>query len=137
MNKNRKSVDKKVRKNQAKEVKKAQKMYAEPEEAPRTDKLRTAESLKKYPTKSRKALKPLVEKVAKGMEIKKTQRKATVSKRTSPSEPHQHESPPAYCHREGAVWEKTVVKQSVGKAKALTSKMDERASKSPAAKRKK
>ncbi|MBS0629779.1 MAG: hypothetical protein JSS30_06095 [Verrucomicrobia bacterium] len=137
MNKTRKSVDKNVRKKQAKEIKKAQAAYAEAEEAPRTDKLKTAESLKKYPVKTKKSLKPLVEEVVKEMAIKKKKRKASVSKRTTPSELDLHESPRAYAHREGERWEKTIVKQNVGKGKALTAKIVKRASKTTTAKRKK
>jgi hypothetical protein len=137
MNKNKKSLPIQVRKKQAKVIKKAEQDYAQAEEVlERTDKLKVKEALKKLPPKPRKAKTALVESVVKGMEAKKKKKKG-VSKRTTPSELDLHESPRAYSHREGERWEKTLVKQNVGKAKSLVAKMAKRASKSPAAKRKK
>jgi len=137
MNKNQKSLPIQIKKKQSKVIKKAEQAYAVAEEAvERTDTLKTKESLKKYPPKKRKTKEALVEGVVKGMEAKKKKKKA-VSKRTTPSELDLHESPRAYSHREGERWEKTLVKQNVGKAKSLVAKMAKRASKSPTAKRKK
>lgn len=137
MNKNKKSLPIQVKKKQSKIIKKAEHEFAEAKEAvERTDILKVKESLKKLPPKSRKQKTALVESVVKGMEAKKKKKKA-VSKRTTPDEMHYHESPRAYSHREGERWEKTLVKQNVGKAKSLVAKMAKRASKSPTAKRKK
>ncbi len=133
MNKTRKPLDNQNRKKQAKEVKKGQKILSEPEELSRTDTLTVAKALKKLPSKTKKADKALVESLVKNMEVKKTKLNAKHSKRTTPSEIDTHESAPAYVHKEGARWEKTVVKQSVGKGKALTSKIVKRATKTPKA----
>lgn len=137
MNKNRKPLPSQTRKKQAKEIKKAQKTLSQPKKLARTDTLEVKESLKKYPPKNRKAKAALIDSVVEGMEIKKKRKKAAVSKRTNPEEVDFHESPRAYAHREGARWEKTLVKQNVGKAKSLVAKMAKRASKSPTTKRKK
>lgn len=136
MNKSRKPADKQVRKNQAKEVKKGQQLLTKPQEAPRSDKLKTAELVKRYPAKTKKALKAAVEETVKEMQVKKTKRKSSTSKRTTPSELDLHESPRAYAHREGARWEKTIVKQNVGEGKALRARIAKRASKSTSAKKK-
>lgn len=121
----------KTQKKQAKEVKKGQKILSESEEMPRTDTLTVAKALKKYPAK-----KALVESVVKSMEVKKTKAKAKQSKRTNPETMDFHESPRASSHIEGERWEKTVVKQSVGKGKALTSKIVKRATKAPVKRKK-
>lgn len=131
MNKTRRPLTNQTRKKQAKEVKKGQKILSEPEELGRSDTLKVAKSLKKYPAKSQKASKALIDSVVKNMEVKKTKAKAKRSKRTTPSEMDMHESPRASTHIEGERWEKTLVKQSVGKGKALTSKIVKRASKAP------
>lgn len=131
MNKTRRPLDNQTRKKQAKEVKKGQKILSEPEELPRTDTLTATKALKKYPAKSQKADKAVVESLVKNMEIKKKKAKAKQSKRTTPSELDLHESPRASSHIEGERWEKTIVKQSVGKGKALTSKIVKRATKAP------
>lgn len=136
MNKSRKPLTSAARKKNQKETKKGQKILSEPAELPRTDTLTPAAALKKLPAKRKKVEKPLIEAVVKGMEIKKKKKAAKVSKRTTPDEVDFHESPRAYAHQEGARWEKTVVKQNIGSGKALTAKLQKRAARAPAKKKK-
>lgn len=125
MNRNRRPLDKKNRKDVEKQVKKGQEELSE-EELLRSDQLSPEEALAKYPKKRQKVEKPLMDSTVKGMEIKKKKKQAKHSKRTTPGEVNHRESPPAYEHREGARWEKTLAKQNQGKRKSVTSKLQKR-----------
>jgi hypothetical protein len=122
MNKNHKPVDAKTRKKLQKEVKKGQPLLSE-EPVLRTDTLTAKKALKKYPVKRQKMEKPLVEKVAQTIRIKKTKKSAKHSKRTTPGQVRHRESPPAHIHPEGEVWNRTSKKQSQINRAALSKKL--------------
>lgn len=121
-------MSKETRKEMHKEIKKGQKELTE-EELLRTDVLTPKKALDRYPPKRQKVEKPLMEATVKGMEIKKKKKETKHSKRTSPGEVEHRESSPAYEHREGKRWEKTLAKQNTGKRKAVTAKLQKRQSK--------
>lgn len=125
MNRNRRSLPKQMRKAMEKNIKEGQDELSE-ERLLRTDELTPKKALKRYPQKRQKVEKPLMDATVKRMEIKKTKKTTKQSKRTSTEEVDHHESPPAYEHREGERWEKTLVQQNQMKRKILTNKMQKR-----------
>ncbi len=127
MNRNRRQMAKRNRKEMEKEVKKGQKKLDSAEELPRSDQLEADELLKQYP----KVSKPLIDSTVKGMEIKKTKSHAKHSKRTTPGEVDHRESPPAHIHPENERWDQTLKMQSKGKGKSLDTKLQKRKGKKP------
>lgn len=121
MNRNRRPMPKKMRKEMEKEVKKGQKALSSEEEL-RSNELTSDAMLKQYP----KAKKSLVDAAIKGMEVKKKKKSGKHSKRTTPGEVDHRETPPAHIHPENERWQKTLEMQSKGKRKSLTSKLQKR-----------
>jgi hypothetical protein len=130
MNRNRRPLPKQTRKGMEKEIKKGQKLLKE-EEPARTDSLTPEKALKKYPPKRQKVEKPLMDAVVKKMEIKKKKSPMHESKRTTPGDVPHRETPPAWEHREGERWEKTLTQQNKNSRKKLTSQLQKRSSKDP------
>jgi len=126
MTNNRRPLAGKTRKKLEKQVKKGQKELSNPEKVARTDTLTPKEALKKYPAKRQKAEKPLMDSVAKNMQIKKKKATSKHSKRTTPGEVDHRESPPASIHPESTRWKKTLDLQNKGKRKAFTAKLQKK-----------
>lgn len=123
MNKNRRPMPKQMRKALKKEVKKGQKKLGEKEESPTTNSLTPSKMLKKYPKNTQKTERPIVDSLLKEIAIKKKKKSFHHSKRTTPGEVDHRESPPSHIHKEGGVWEKTLVKQNKLQRKIFTSKL--------------
>lgn len=122
MNKNRKPISGKLRKAMEKEVRKGQKEL-QPEDLPRTDTLTPQKVLAKYPAKTKKADKALMDSTIKGMKIKKKRGVAKLAKRTTPGEVSHREAQPAHAHIESTEWQKTIIKQNKNRRVLLTKKL--------------
>lgn len=125
MNKNRKSLDVRVRKKMSKNIRLGQNAFAAKEALQTTDQIKAELLLKRYPSKLK--LKEELDGELKRMKIKKkvkTTSYHTHSKRTTPGpEISGRDSTPAHAHPESAKWDKTVKMQNVVKSKAFTKKM--------------
>lgn len=124
MNHNRRSLDKTTRKKISKEVKKAQKDFGKPEPIVRTDKLTPKDVLKKIPKKVAKTDASLLNAFEKNLEIAKKKKKAPHSKRSTPGLAiDEQDAAPAFVHKEGVRWTKTLTLQNKVKSKSLAHKL--------------
>jgi hypothetical protein len=115
MNRNKRPMTSTLAKKKHKEVRSAQNQYPARNIKVNSDALTEKELYKMYP--KRKA--PKTAKTAKKKTAPKRKIGSKVSKRTTCGTVSE-KSPPANIHREGKVWAKTVVKQSVSKGKTLS-----------------
>lgn len=124
MNKNRRQLDKNVRKKINKNVKSAQAAYALREPPLLSDQLTPKEILKKYPKKIQMADKNALESELKRMAIKKkkTSPSQKHSKRTTPGEIEGRDAAPAHVHVESDRWNKTIRIQTAERNKVFTKK---------------
>ncbi|MBY0528881.1 MAG: hypothetical protein K2P51_01680 [Rhabdochlamydiaceae bacterium] len=112
MNRNKRPMTNTLAKKKHKEVRSAQAKYPARKTKMEPDPLTEKELYKMYP--KRKAPKTAKKKTAPKRKIG-----SKVSKRTTCGTVSE-KSPPASIHREGKVWAKTLVKQSVSKRKTLS-----------------
>lgn len=127
MNRNRRPIETSIRKKMSKEIKLAQATYSIKEEPPRTDQMAAMTEVKKYPKKTAKTEKSIIETMKNQMQIKKKKKHSVHhSKRSAPGELLTQDAAPASVHKESTRWDKTLVSQSVVKGKALTHKMNKR-----------
>ncbi len=108
-----------------KEVRAAQGAYQRPEDRAYSDELTAQEMLKRFPKKASPKKKALVEAFKKGIALKKQQKKRIPSKRTTPGETPSLSSP-AFVHKEGARWEKTLKLQNRVQQKSLQRKLSKK-----------
>lgn len=125
MNRSKHSLTSKLSKKIKKEVRNAQVEYARPEERAYSDQLTAKEMLKKYPKKTVKKEKSLLESMQKRVKAKKQTPKRTSSKRTTPGEVPST-STPAFAHKEGARWVKTLTSQNKVQRKSLFKKLSKK-----------
>ncbi|MBS0653399.1 MAG: hypothetical protein JSR39_07745 [Verrucomicrobia bacterium] len=121
MNRSKRSLNNKLSKKIQKEVRNAQAEYQRPEERAYSDQLTAREMLKKYPKKVAKKEKSLLDSMQKRVKLKKQVAKRISSKRTNSGEVPSTSSP-AFVHKEGARWIKTLAKQSTVQRKRLQKK---------------
>lgn len=127
MNRNRKPLEKRMRKKIDKEIRSAQSEYAKKDPLPNSDQLRAEEMLKKYPKKTIKAEKGIIASTKKNFEIKKKKEHSSHhSKRTTPGEVMEQDATPAHAHAEGQRWQKLSVKQSVNRGQAMKRKLSKK-----------
>ena len=100
-----------LRKKMGKEIRLAQGAYPTPEDRKYSDELTAKEMLKKYPKTAAKKKVELLQAMERVISTKKKKATKAVSKRTSPGTPPS-DSSPAYPHREGKRWIKTLTKQT-------------------------
>ncbi len=121
MNRSKRSLNNRLSKKIEKEVRTAQVEYQSPQDRAYSDQLTTQEMLKKYPKKVAKKKKSPLDSMQKRFKFKKQIAKRIPSKRTTPGEVPSTSSP-AFVHKEGARWVKTLVKQSTIQRKRLQKK---------------
>ena len=126
MNRSKLSVNNRLSKKIRKEVHNAQKEYLKPEERLYSDQLTTKEMLKKYPKKVAKVKIALLDSMDKGIKLKKKAPTRINSKRTTPAEGLIASAAPAYVHKEGSRWAKTLIVQSKIQRKSLQKKLSKK-----------
>jgi hypothetical protein len=129
MNKNRRTLPLRTRKKLDKEVKKGQAFLEIEPEYVTTNSTKASTELNKYPIKTRKADKPLIEKVKKQLEAKKALKNQPHSKRTTPGDLIGQDMAPAHVHTENERWNKTLTLQSKTQSKKLAVKLQKRGAK--------
>ncbi|MBI3236327.1 MAG: hypothetical protein HYZ48_01255 [Chlamydiales bacterium] len=115
-------LDTKLSKKIKKEVRKSQKEYAVPSSNAYEDALTEKEMSKKFPRKGLEKKADLLEKIKKGIQRKKVKSKKNLSKRTTPGAPLS-DSAPAFTHKEGVRWIKTLTTQNKMKRKGMQKRM--------------
>ncbi|MBS0651825.1 MAG: hypothetical protein JSR93_11755 [Verrucomicrobia bacterium] len=125
MNRSKRSLNNKLSKKIQKEVRNAQAEYQRPAERAYSDQLTTREMLKKYPKKVAKKDKSLLDAMQKRVKLKKQIAKRISSKRTTPGQVPSN-STPAYVHKEGARWVKTLTTQNKVQRKRLQIKLSKK-----------
>lgn len=111
MNRSKRPMPAKLRKQMSKEVHLATSSYPAPEDRQYEDELTAKEMLKKFPKKPDKKKAALLQSIEKAIAAKLKKPTKGISKRTSPGLPPR-DSSPAYPHREGKRWIKNLTKQT-------------------------